>query len=77
MYIAKRLLGYPPFSNDANMNKKRDQAIASQELIQDAVPLVLSYPKVPLTVDCVIFGFEENKLKVLLIKSDLKIFQNK
>ena len=77
MYIVKRLLGYPPFSNDANMNKKRDQAIASQKLIQDAVPLVLSYPKVPLTVDCVIFGFEENKLKVLLIKSDLKIFQNK
>ena len=59
------------------MNINRDQDIASHQLIQDAVPLVLSYPKVPLTVDCVIFGFEENKLKVLLIKSDLKIYKNK
>lgn len=37
--------------------------------------LVDTYPKVPLTVDCVIFGFEESKLKVLLIKSDLAFFQ--
>src|SRR4051812_30569508 len=28
--------------------------------------------KVALSVDCVIFGFDENKLKVLLIRSDLK-----
>jgi 8-oxo-dGTP diphosphatase len=46
-------------------------------LIKDAIELVRSYPKVPLTVDCVIFGFEENKLKVLLIKSDLELFQEK
>lgn len=39
--------------------------------------LVDTYPKVPLTVDCVIFGFEESKLKVLLIKSDLAFFQGK
>ena len=39
--------------------------------------MVNSYPKVPLTVDCVIFGFEENKLKILLIKSDLEIFSDK
>lgn len=43
-------------------------------LVKDAVQLVRSYPKMPLTVDCVIFGFEENKLKVLLIKSDLEQF---
>jgi 8-oxo-dGTP diphosphatase len=30
-----------------------------------------------LTVDCVIFGFDENSLKVLLIKSDLAQFHNK
>ena len=30
-----------------------------------------------LSVDCVIFGFEENKLKVLLMRSDLKKFQSK
>ena len=33
--------------------------------------------KVGLSVDCVIFGFDENKLKVLLIRSDLKKFQSK
>lgn len=42
--------------------------------IKDAVALVASYPKMPLTVDCVIFGFEENELKVLLIKSDLAVY---
>lgn len=30
-----------------------------------------------LSVDCVIFGFDENKLKVLLMRSDLKKFQGK
>lgn len=46
-------------------------------LITDAKALVNSYPAVPITVDCVIFGFEENELKVLLIKSDLQCFENK
>jgi len=32
---------------------------------------------VSLSVDCVIFGFDENKLKVLLIRSDLKKFKGK
>lgn len=31
--------------------------------------------RVALSVDCVIFGFDENKLKVLLIRSDLKQYQ--
>ena len=43
----------------------------------DAVNLVQSYPKVPLTVDCVLFGFDENTLQVLLIKSDLDLFKGK
>src|ERR1700712_2064788 len=38
---------------------------------------VQSINRVALSVDCVIFGFEENKLKVLLIRSDLKEFKNK
>jgi 8-oxo-dGTP diphosphatase len=38
---------------------------------------VQSINKVALSVDCVIFGFDENKLKVLLIRSDLKKFQSK
>lgn len=33
--------------------------------------------KIALSVDCVIFGFDENKLKVLLIRSDLKKFKSK
>jgi 8-oxo-dGTP diphosphatase len=44
---------------------------------KDAIALVGTYPTVPLTVDCVIFGFDENSLKVLLIKSDLAQFHNK
>lgn len=46
-------------------------------LIHDAGALVAGYPKVALTVDCVIFGFEDNKLKVLLIRSDLEAFHGK
>ena len=59
------------------MKKIPGQAVHSEQLIQDAVQLVRSYPKVPLTVDCVIFGFEENKLKILLIKSDLAQYKGK
>jgi 8-oxo-dGTP diphosphatase len=45
-------------------------------LIKDAQELVASYPRVPITVDCVIFGFDENELKVLLIRSDLMIYED-
>ena len=38
---------------------------------------VQSSNRVALSVDCVIFGFDENKLKVLLIRSDLKKYQGK
>lgn len=38
---------------------------------------VESINKVALSVDCVIFGFDENKLKVLLIRSDLKKYLGK
>ena len=33
--------------------------------------------RIALSVDCVIFGFDESKLKVLLIRSDFKKFQGK
>jgi 8-oxo-dGTP diphosphatase len=58
---------------------KKNPVDTSEEalLIKDAVELVKSYPSVPLTVDCVIFGFEDNKLKVLLIKSDLELFEDR
>lgn len=34
----------------------------------------LDYFKIALSVDCVIFGYDEKELKILLIKSDLKEF---
>ncbi|HEX8277536.1 MAG TPA: NUDIX domain-containing protein [Segetibacter sp.] len=46
-------------------------------LISDPDRLVISYPSFPITVDCVIFGFDENELKVLLIRSDLQYFEGK
>jgi 8-oxo-dGTP diphosphatase len=58
-------------------NEKNSNAGPPIMLIEDTVDLVNSYPKVPLTVDCVIFGFEENKLKVLLIRSDLEVYHGK
>ncbi len=57
--------------------KSHFHLIHEPHLIKDAVELVNSYPSVPLTVDCVIFGFEQNKLKVLLIKSDLEVFKGR
>ncbi|MBA2562366.1 MAG: NUDIX hydrolase, partial [Chitinophagaceae bacterium] len=38
---------------------------------------VQSTTRIALSVDCVIFGFDENKLKVLLIRSDLEKFKSK
>ena len=50
------------------------KSIKSFKVIQSEVQ---SINRVALSVDCVIFGFDENKLKVLLIRSDLKKFQSK
>ena len=47
-----------------------------EQLIINAKNLVSTYPSVPVTVDCVIFGFDENELKVLLIRTDLKYYKN-
>ena len=45
-------------------------------VIQNPIELVNTYPQVSLTVDCVIFGFDDNALQVLLIQSDLDQFKN-
>jgi len=37
----------------------------------------LNFLKALVSVDCVIFGFADNQLKVLLIKSDLEIYKDK
>jgi 8-oxo-dGTP diphosphatase len=46
------------------------------QLVDDAKALVATYPSVPITVDCVIFGFDENELKVLLIRTDLEYYKD-
>lgn len=38
---------------------------------------IKDYFKIAVSVDCVIFGFDGNVLKVLLIKSDLAQYKNK
>jgi 8-oxo-dGTP diphosphatase len=37
----------------------------------------LHFLKAMVSVDCVIFGFSDNELKVLLIKSDLEVYKDK
>jgi 8-oxo-dGTP diphosphatase len=63
------------------MMKKEPTVIAEfrkqNGVIKDVEKLVASYPSVPITVDCVIFGFDENELKVLLIRSDIEMYKGK
>lgn len=58
----------------ASQNVQSHNNIKTFKAIQSEVE---SINRVALSVDCVIFGFDENKLKVLLIRSDLKKFQSK
>lgn len=44
-------------------------------LVTNAKAVVANYPSVPITVDCVIFGFDENELKVLLIRADFEVYK--
>lgn len=44
-------------------------------LATNAKTVVATYSRVPITVDCVIFGFDENELKVLLIKADFEVYK--
>lgn len=59
------------------MKKTPDTLVPTLPLIHDAATLITGYPAMPITIDCVIFGFEDNKLKVLLIRSDLEVFKGK
>ena len=49
--------------------KKKDIKVVLKQLESDGL--------IGISVDCVIFGFDENELKVLLIKSDLKQYAGK
>ena len=48
--------------------------ISRQKTIKQLVAENHSYFQMAISVDCVIFGFDNNELKVLLIKSDLEEF---
>ena len=56
------------------METANQKSVKTLKAIQHEVE---STQRIALSVDCVIFGFDENKLKVLLIRSDLKKFQSK
>jgi 8-oxo-dGTP diphosphatase len=46
-------------------------------LIKNITKAVTSYPSLPVSVDCVIFGFDENELKILLIRSEFELYKDK
>lgn len=50
--------------------------ISRQKTIQQLVSENHSYFQMAISVDCVIFGFDDKALKVLVIKSDLEEFNN-
>src|SRR5437764_5766896 len=54
------------------MNMDRRHALKTAELEETSH---LDDFRIAVSVDCVIFGYEEKQLKVLLIKSDLKEFE--
>ncbi|MFZ4058676.1 MAG: NUDIX hydrolase [Ferruginibacter sp.] len=56
--------------------EKKKQSIQVKTL-QTIQTEVASTNRIALSVDCVIFGFDESKLKVLLIRSDLKKYSGK
>ena len=58
------------------VTQKAFKTDTNRSLINDPVLLVKSYPRVPITVDCVIFGFDAFGLKVLLIRSDLEMYKD-
>jgi 8-oxo-dGTP diphosphatase len=56
------------------LQARDNAAVKTLQTIQSEVQNI---NKIALSVDCVIFGFDESKLKVLLIRSDLKKYLGK
>lgn len=52
-------------------------AKATNKTVHELVLENQDHFKMAISVDCVIFGFDQNELKVLLIKSDLEQYQDK
>ncbi len=60
--------------SETELQEQLSKGVKTFKTIQSEVQ---STNKVALSVDCVIFGFDENKLKVLLIRSDLRSYSDK
>src|SRR6185312_15198905 len=54
-----------------------DKAAAGQKNIKMILRELETDGIIGLSVDCVIFGFDDNELKVLLIKSDFEKYENR
>lgn len=77
MYDVHIILFFNLHTNKGMIAPKTSAMSTSHQpvLIKNPTKLVSTYPTVALTVDCVIFGFEANQLKVLLIRSDLEVYK--
>ncbi len=56
---------------------RAEAAVSSQKNTRTILKQLESDGMIGISVDCVIFGFDENELKVLLIKSDFEKFDDK
>src|ERR1700761_3740298 len=56
---------------------RTDKAATGQKNIRMILKELENDGTIGISVDCVIFGFDDNEVKVLLIKSDFEQFQNK
>jgi 8-oxo-dGTP diphosphatase len=59
------------------VSKEKSKEPKQVKLLQAIQSEVESSNRIALSVDCIIFGFDEEKLKVLLIRSDLKKYSGK
>jgi 8-oxo-dGTP diphosphatase len=59
------------------LTKEKTASASPAKSLQVVQSEVESSNRLALSVDCVIFGFDENKLKVLLIRSDLRKYAGK
>lgn len=59
------------------ITREKTTSVKNIKTLQAIQSEVENINRIALSVDCVIFGFDESKLKVLLIRSDLKKFLGK
>src|ERR1035438_3199407 len=69
MSLQKSSLPEPPIPGDNTVASQKNTRTILKQLESDGI--------IGISVDCVIFGFDDNELKVLLIKSDFEKFDNR